>query len=132
MIANELPREYLICKECRPYLESAVSDMTEFISTELHRLQDHQVLKIKNTLIQSRKNEMKQQYFIISEFIKKLTKDLKRNDFEFIKSYIGDFMITVSANEYTSVQIKSGNPLYPISNKLNSFLFIIYSFISCC
>lgn len=108
MISNELPREYLICKECRPYLESAITDMTDFISTELHRLQDHQVLKIKNTLIKSRTNEMKQQYLIISGFIKKITSDLERNDFEFIKSYIGDFMITVSANEYTSVQTKSG------------------------
>ena len=108
MIATDFTREYLICKECRPYMQAVVEDMTAFVGNEISRLHDQQLLKLKKSLIQSRKNEIKLQYTVITDFIKKITSDLERNEFEFVKSYIGDFMITISANEYTSMHNKSG------------------------
>ena len=58
--------------------------------------------------VHAKKIEMKEQYRILREFITKVSSDLDRGNHEFIKAYMADFMITLRANEYRSVQNQTG------------------------
>ena len=103
-----LAKEYLVCKECLPLFHSILEDMTSFISQEVGSLKQSQMRKEVLKFVHAKKIEMREQYRVLREFIGKVSGDLERGDFEFIRAYMSDFMITIRSNDYQTSADQTG------------------------
>jgi hypothetical protein len=108
---SNLTKEYLVCKECLPFFHNILEDMTNFVSKEVGSLKESQMRSEVFKFVQAKKIEMQEQYHTLREFIVKVSSDLERGDYEFIKAYMSDFMITLNSNEYRSIPNLSGESL---------------------